>query len=455
MKIKVLLTSLVLSFGLAGAYAQTGVESGTPFGHGEDSIRCVTNISLYGPYARAGNYKDALEFWEIVYNECPGAHKDIYLYGTRIVGWQIANAQSPAEKEAFIEKLMGVYDKRIQYFSNDPRYGEDWILSRKAQDYLTYKGEDADPKVIYGWLKVALDKFGEKTEPLAVSLYMFASHRLLMADPENNKPQYIDDYLRSTAIFDSAIETAKAANNAKELEVITTYKTAIDNGFAGSGAADCETLQNMYADKVEQNKEDMGFLQETLALLKRVRCADADVYIAASRYLHINNPTAESAVGLAKQAVRDKDYDLAIKYFEEAAGLETDEGAKADDYYMIALLMSDQNNYSRARQYANKALEHNPNYGAAYILIGTMYAATAKSVYPNDAVLTKIVYNAAIDKFERARSVDPESAETANRLINTYRAYLPSTEDIFMHPDIEKGKAFTVGGWINERTTIR
>ncbi len=372
--------------------------------------------------------------------------------GVRIVAWEIANEKDPAKRDQLIDKLMSVYDQRIKYFGNDARYGTDWILSRKAQDYVQYKGENADPQVFYKWAKEALDLKGNDTEALAVSYFMLASHQLLVKDPDSNKPQYIDDYLRASAVLDSQIAAAKAANNVADL---MTMKTGIDGGFAGSGAADCETLQNMYADKVEQNKDNMEFLQETLALLKRVRCADTDVYIAASRYVHVNNPTAESAVGLAKQAVRDKDYETAIKYFEEAANLEEDTNAKADDYYMIAVLMQEQNNYSRARQYALKTLEQNPNYGKAYILIGSMYASTAKSVYPNDAVLTKAVYNVAIDKFERARQVDPESAEDANRLINIYRAHLPSTEDIFMHPDLEKGKSFTVGGWINERTTIR
>ncbi|MDL2255779.1 hypothetical protein LJC38_04260, partial [Parabacteroides sp. OttesenSCG-928-K15] len=301
----------------------------------------------------------------------------------------------------------------------------------------------------------ALDQYGEKTEAMAVSYFMYASHRLLIQDAEANKAQYIEDYLRSTAIFDAQLAEAKAANKEDQINLITGYKTGIDAGFAGSGAADCETLQNMYAEKVEQNKENMEYLQETLALLKRVRCTDTDVYIAASRYMHVNNPTAESAVGLAKQAVRDNDYDLAIKYFEEAASLDEEPESKADDYYMISVLMQTQSNYSRARQYANKALELVPSYGKAYLLIGQMYAQTATSVYPNDAVLAKVVYNAAIDKFERARQVDPEIASEANDLIRRYRAYLPSTEDVFMHPDIEKGKPFTVGGWINERTTVR
>lgn len=135
--------------------------------------------------------------------------------------------------------------------------------------------------------------------------------------------------------------------------------------------------------------------------------------------------------------------------------METDVNSKAEDYYMIALLVFDQNNYSKARQYCQKALEANPNYGNAYMLIGKMYAATSKSVYPDDGVMARAVYYAAIDKFEKAKQVDPTVAEEANSLISSYRAHLPSTEEIFMHPDLEKGKAVTIGGWIGERTTVR
>ena len=46
--------------------------------------------------------------------------------------------------------------------------------------------------------------------------------------------------------------------------------------------------------------------------------------------------------------------------------------------------------------------------------------------------------------------LDPSVAEEANTLISSYRAHLPSTEEVFMHPDLEKGKAFKIGGWIGE-----
>ena len=158
MKIKVLLLALGCTMGTLGAYAQKGVDNGTQFGSGEDSVRCITNISLFVPYAKAGNFKDAFDFWKIVYDECPAATKDIYLYGVKIMGWKIAQEKDPAKKKALIDDLMGVYDKRVKYFGNDRRYGKDWIVARKVQDYLAQTGDNADYNQAYTWLKEIVDE---------------------------------------------------------------------------------------------------------------------------------------------------------------------------------------------------------------------------------------------------------------------------------------------------------
>lgn len=47
----------------SAAFSEKGVITGTQFGTGADSAQCVTNISLFVPYAKSANYKDALEFW--------------------------------------------------------------------------------------------------------------------------------------------------------------------------------------------------------------------------------------------------------------------------------------------------------------------------------------------------------------------------------------------------------
>ena len=134
--------------------------------------------------------------------------------------------------------------------------------------------------------------------------------------------------------------------------------------------------------------------------------------------------------------------------------METDAVSKAEDYYLIAVLLNEQNQKAKAREYCRKAVETNPDYGHPYILIGNMYAQTARSIY-TDPVLSKVVFYAVIAQYEKARQVDANVAEEAGKMIAAYRAHLPSTEEVFMHPDLEKGKPFRIGGWIGETVTIR
>jgi tetratricopeptide (TPR) repeat protein len=451
MNIKAFLCTAGCCVFITGAFAQKGVDNGTRFGSGADSVNCVKNISLFSSYAKTNNFKDALEFWHTAYNECPAATKDIYLYGVRIVGWQIDNETDPAKKDALIKDLMTVYDKRIKYFGDDPKYGKDWIVGRKAQDYFQRMGEKADPNQLYSWTKEAVDEFGDKTDLLAISFYMAASSQLMIADP-SKKETYIQDYLKVSAILEKQIA---ATADEKEKEALLATKSGLDTGFANSGAADCETLQTIYGDKVEQNKENLAYLKETIALLRRMRCNEIEAYFAAATYAHKLEPTAESARGLGMKAIRDKDYNAAIPLFEEAANMEQDNSVKAEDYYKIAAMLSDQKNYAKSRQYCQKAIDANPNYGSPYILIGHMYAATAGSIYPDDPVLRKTVYCAAVDKFEKARQMDASVSDEVSKLIGTYRSNFPSTEEIFMHPDLTKGNAYKVTGWIGEQTTVR
>ena len=264
MKIKVLLLALGCTMGTFGAYAQKGVDNGTKFGSGEDSVRCITNISLFVPYAKAGNFKDAYEFWKIVYDECPASTKDVYQYGVRIMGWKIAQEKDAAKKKALIDDLMAVYDKRVKYFGNDKRYGKDWIVSRKVQDYFAQTGENADYNLAYGWLKEIVNEKGENCEALGLSLFAFSSMKKMVADP-NFKEQYIQDYLVASNGLDAQIKAAQAANNKKEEDNLTAYKSGVDGQFANSGAADCETLQNLYAAKIEENKDNLDYLKETVS----------------------------------------------------------------------------------------------------------------------------------------------------------------------------------------------
>lgn len=450
MKPAKLIFSALLTCGAFSLFAQTGAQDGSRFGKGEDSLRCIKNISLYEPYAKAKNYKDALPYWELAYAECPASGKNLYINGVKIMEWQIKHEKDAAKRQALIEKLMGVYDNRIKYFGDDRQYPTSRILGNKAVDYLTYMGDKADYAQAFKWLTESVNARKGYSSPEVVKEYVSTAAKMFKANP-NDREMYLDTYLKGIEYLNEYQQGAKGAM----IEYTEQVKTFLGQEFALSGAADCEALQAMYAPKVEQNKDNIDFLKQTIALLRRAKCQESEVYFLASDYAHRIQPTMESAMGLGKQAYKKEDYAQAATYYEEASSLATDPADKAEIDLNIASIYFKRRNYPQARTFALRSLASDPNQATPYILIATMYANDAHNIYPNDPIMAQAVYFAAVDKLEKAKAVEPAKANEVNSLISSYRQRFPSVQDVFMHQELEKGKTITIGGWIQERTTVR
>lgn len=441
------------------ANAQKGIDTGTPYGAGEDSVRCLTNVNLFITAGRTKNYKDAYPYWKASYEECPASHINIYIMGASILEWQMSQETDPAKKEALVNDMIKLYDDRIKYFEHDAQnrknYRKDAVIWRKAYTYNQWKGDDTDHKLIYKWLGEIIDEFQDNTFPNAVMLFMFSSFKLMQNDMDTYKEQYINDFMKCSAILDKQIAAAEAAKNEKELEDILPCKKEIESNFALSGAADCNILQGIYAVKVEGNKDNLEVLKETMTLLRRLGCNESDVYLAAAEYAYKIEPTAESAMGLGAKALKNNDDASAQKYFNEAIAMTDDSEIKSSLYLALAGIASQKGQYQVVKQLSQKCLAENPNSGQAYLLWGAAYALGGRNLYPDDAVLNKLIWYAVVDKFEKARQTDPSIATEANRQINIYNKYFPSKEEIFMHPSLKEGETMTLPGWVNEVVKIR
>ncbi|MCM1034583.1 MAG: hypothetical protein NC038_03290 [Paludibacter sp.] len=411
----------------------------------------LENISLFTESAKNKQYADAVEYWMMVYTTCPNAHKSIYTYGPKIIAWQILQATSEEEKEVLRTRLMEMYDKRIKYFGNDANYPTPYILGLKALDYCNVYTEDALKQPAYEWLKQSIDGMGEKSQITVLAKYAELSNLLYKSNPEQYAEQYIADYQLVSDLLNK--QAANTAN--KNAAVAKQTKEYIDNIFAVSGAADCSKLDELYAAVVDTNKGDVEMLTKIMKLYRRVDCSESPVYFAAAEAAHLLQPTEESAAGCAKMCLKKEDYKGAVEYYENATLLAENAEDKADYQYRIAYIyFVNLKNYPISRQYARKSLEYNDKQGRCYILIGMLYASSKPY---DDPVLNKTVFWAACDKLAKAKQVDPSCADDAQKLINTYSQYFPTSEEIFFNAaaGLQKGKPFTVGGWIGESTICR
>lgn len=414
---------------------------------------CLMNISLFQESVKNKQYQDAVEPWNQVYSTCPNANKAIYTSGQKILKWQLENASTDEEKAAIKEKIMKLFDDRIKYFGDDPKYPKAYILGLKALDYVELYPEDNVRLTAYPWIKESVTTLKEHSQIPMLDLLASVSNSVYKSDPEKYGEQYVEDY---QMVIDYLTAISKDKTN-KNSVYAKQYKDYIDNVFASSGAANCTKLDELCKTPVAENLNDIETLSKVITLYKKIGCTESDVYFTAAEAQHKLQPTEESAVGCARMCTKKKDYDGAIAYYEQAVQMAEDNFDKADYLYYIAVLYSTSaSTYSKAREYARKALSYNDGMGKCYMLIGKLYASSKP--YANDAkgrILNKTVFWAAVDKFQQAKQIDKMCTEEANQLIATYSRYFPTKEERFDLPQEFGSGSFTVGGWIGESTRVR
>ena len=422
---------------------------------------CVMNVSLFHESVKNKMYADAYGPWMEVYTTCPNANKSIYSDGAKIVEALYQAASDPAEKERLAKLAIEMQDKRIRFFGNDPKYPKAYILGEKGLAYVDFFGETklAEAREC---LRQSVEGMGNSSKIMVLVKLVDVSYALYKQDPNGKAEQFISDYeLASNALAEQAGNT-----NNKNAEIAGKQKDYVDNIFAISGAADCAKLDEIYAAVVKENISNLDMLQKIAKLYKRVRCTESEVYFAACEAAHKLQPTQESAAGCASMAAKKGDYEAAIAYYDQAIKLAMVEDELEDvaDYQYNAAFYCYNNlkKYAEARKYAQASiatlsgLGMNKGQGRCYIIIGMCYAATR--LYGNDAkgaILNKTVYWAAVDKFVKAKQVDPSVEAQASEFISTYSRYFPTKEERFDLPNEFSGSTYFVGGWIGETTAIR
>ncbi len=292
---------------------------------------------------------------------------------------------------------------------------------------------------------------GENCELEVLRQFVMLSSNIYKAEPETHGAKFVTDYLKANELIEKQANDPKN----KQAELAGQIKLSLDQVFAQSGAADCQTLDGLYAEKVKANLTDLEYLNTVMTLYRMVGCTGQDVYFEAASAAHAIQPTAESAVGVAEMAYKKGEFEKAISYYSNATNLYESADEKAECQFKIAqIYYKDIKNLPRAKQYVIKSLDYNSGSGKAYFLLGLIYAS-AKNIYPDDPVLSKTVFWVAVDKFNRAKQLDSSLAEGVNEMVATYSQYFPTKEEIFFSKDLNGLTSFTVGGWIDETTTVR
>ena len=439
MKTKFVASALVMILATGMVMAQEDDKLGT------DPELCKRSYTLYKEFHRQKNYADALPHWLLTTEICPKFATGVWSDGEKMFKARIASADDPLVKQGLIDSLMWVYDQRVKYFGANPRYPEGYILGNKGVALLKYRKEEV--KTGYDILKRSVELQGKATKPPVVLTFMQASRQLFidgLADAE----QVLNDYALAMDVVDANLKD-------KPNDVLyTKAKEGIETHFTKSGAADCDALITLYEPDFEANASNEEWLKKISSQLRRAGCTDSELYVTIAEALYAVNPDAGAGHNLAVMFMKDEEFDKATGYLEKAIEIGQDSEELPDMYYELAQInYMHYKEYRTARQLCLQAVESRADWGQPYLLMGQIYIAAREEVFTSDFDQSTVFW-AAVDKFSKAKRVDPEVADKANEMIRSYSDHFPNNELLFFHT-LKEGAPYKVGGWINETTTIR
>jgi tetratricopeptide (TPR) repeat protein len=440
----ILLATMSLLF-LLPAVSQTGLETGTKYGKGQDSINCIKNLSLYREFFKHNNYKDAIGPWRVVFGQCPASSERMYVEGITMYRKFIEGASDPGRRNELIDTMLLIYDKRAEYFG-----GEGNILGRKGIDLLRYRRADADgrPDIVameegYGYLKRSIELTGSKSRDAVLVTFINSSITLNKAGKLDDN-QAIDDYFAVTAIIDPLLEKSSRWPRAK---------ANVDDLMIKSGLLTCDALNGYFTPQFEANKTDVDFLNEVIKFYTASGCDRADLYVAASEQMYEIDPGPESAHQLAVLFIAKNDFLKAAQYLQMAVvGENLDNETRAEWFYELSIVSMANKEYCESIAYAREAIAYKPDYGKAYVTLGDAIIASRDNL--GEDFEQRTAFWVAADKYAKARSVDPSVSADATKKLNDYAGQYPNNEEVFFR-DMKDGDSYQVKGCINEYTTVR
>lgn len=423
------LSVLVFVLLALGASAQSG------WNWGEEVDKAKEKNVIYTDAYKAKNYKGALEPLNWLLTNTPDLNPSIYINGIEIYEALAKKATDPAIKEQNIQKALELHDTRIKYFE-----GEADILDRKALfAYQHYSKNKEKYPYLYELYSKAFELNGADMNSGNLVAYMNVIYKYRFDGGDLSDEDVINKYSE----ISEALNTQKSRVSGDSKKKYDQMLGQVDKLLTATKVEiSCEFVETKLGPKMG---EDVNMAKKVFDLMIKGKCIDRPLALEAAELIQKSEPTYGVAKFLATKNNIEGNADVAIKYYEEAAGLTDDNAEKADMYVSIARMQAKSGQKSSARNNARRALSFDPSYADAYKLIGDLYMQSFDDCKQEKSqVDDRAIFIAAYEQYKRA----------GNKAgMDNAKAQFPAIGDIFS-AGREEGESITIGCWINTTVTL-
>jgi tetratricopeptide (TPR) repeat protein len=329
-----------------------------------------------------------------------------------------------------------MYDLRVKYFNDEAA-----VLNRKAfTAYKFYKDDKEKYQELYDLYKRTFELNKNNVWDQNLMAYMDIVRRYKLTGGDVSDEKVLEIYDEVIEIIQYKIDQGK---NVDRLEVINDN---VDKVLAATVKVDCDFIQNTLGPKLKEDPNDLKLAKNIFKLSMAGKCLDDPIFLEAVKVMFDQEPNFGLAKLIGDRSYLSGEYELALKYYNEAVNLTEDNIKIAQIYLKEADISSRRDEKIVARDYARKALSADPSLSDAWTLIGNLYYTSYNDCKRGQNIVQdRAVYFAAFEAYRKAGNQEA---------MRSAKAQFPTMEEIFTY-NMEVGQNINVGCWINESVTIQ
>ena len=409
---------------------------------------------IYRNRLKNKDMEGAYKLWQEVYAKAPaadGMRKTVFLDGVEFNIKFYNNTKDTVKQREYVNTIKKLYQEAMDCYGDEGYFNG--LLGFDL--YYNFPNHATDLEK-YTYLKKSIEIDGNKTSAFVINPFT-----ALMIELYLKKEIPLAEAQKMANLIPSIIENGLKGDEKESYKIVASYTPARLEELEGvKGFYGSEYYRKKYFGTFERNPTNCDSIMMVFSLFNWAEMPQTDPDFVKISQAYATNcatvePTKNSAAKEGYIALREGRYRDAVTAFDRAISEESDKELKAK-YALInaKVYFSYLKKFYKSRTYARQALKYQPNLGAAYMLIGRLYASSGPICGPGTGWDSQIVTWPAIDKWKKAKSVDPSVATEANKLIHRYQQYMPSKEDIFQR-GLKVGQSFNIPCWIKEKTVIR
>lgn len=396
-----------------------------------DSVQARQKVSIYPELIETSNFDAAKENFDWLIDHAPDLNVSLYINGAKLYDSLISRENDPETVSQYTQKLLSLYDQRINYFGKEE-------VNRVRKAFSAYRLLKNDQSQLSQLDDIVYSALNTQKNDIPESLY------LIQADVLRRMKKYglLNDNDKILQRFDQLLDLY--ANNVNKKETTENKLYAILKSVV---QFDCSTLESWLMPRLIETPSDTILAKRLLSLSYSVECTNQEFFLQTADILVKTAPSYGVLKILGSRREADGDFGAALGYYQQAEGLTSDSKEIFEMKYRQARLHQRAYNYAKAYRLAKQCISLSSNDKRPVELIGDMWYGSFESCKKGKSIVAdRGVYLAAYQWYKKAGH--QEKMKLAEQ-------QFPSIEEIFGELKKE-GEQFTIENcWAQEKVTIK